>query len=340
MRDREGGHYDEAGVLQGPEIAPDRPGSRLRLKGKAEGVDPRPWNILAFCAGGGGLELGIRLVLPAARTIVVVEREAFALAVLAEAAEDGRLAPFACWSDARTFDGRPWRGVVDCFAAGIPCQPHSCAGRRLGAADERNLWPDAQRVIDGCRPGWVFLENVGGAVAFFGEHVIGGLEGMGYRVEAGLFTAAEVGAPHRRERLFVLGYLADAARHHGRCGIGGEEEGVGADGIGRGRSAGEREGLADARRQHEYPEQRADGAELERGELPLFPPGPVDLDSWREVLEADPSVEPAICGMADGLASRVDRLRMLGNGVVPLVAGYAFATLLARHWHRAKETAR
>ena len=368
------------------------------------------FNILSLCAGGGGLELGIGLVVPSARTVCVVEREAFCLEVLASARESLGLGAPLGWTDLRTFDGRRWRGAVDCVVAGIPCQPHSVAGKRLGAADERNLWPDAQRVIGECRPGWVFLENVGGAVAFFGEHVVGGLEAMGYRVEAGLFTAAEVGTPHRRERLFVLGYLADAregndgGRGQGRdLDSGREAEAVGQEGP---------DGLDDLRevvdhapgarcnearrgqppepeggeclpcdgcngmvyaecarraktgtraKQHPRgkPEARggvlADAERRGRGEnvgaaptrrpdigtrIPLFPPGPADLDAWREVLAIRPDLEPAtqceLRGVADGLASRLDRLRMLGNGVVPLAAAYAFSTLLARHWRRVK----
>ena len=164
------------------------------------------WNILSLCTGGGGLDRAVGLVVETARTVCVVEREAFALAVLASKAEALGVAMPPVWTDLTTFDGRPWRGVVDCVVAGIPCQPHSLAGKRLGAADERNLWPAAERVIREVEPPWVFLENVGGAVAFFGEHVLPGLERLGYRVEAGLFTASEVGAPHKRERLFVLAH--------------------------------------------------------------------------------------------------------------------------------------
>lgn len=90
---------------------------------------------------------------------------------------------------------------------GIPCQPWSVAGKRAGADDPRHLWPDALRVVRECEPEWVFIENVGGFVrdGYFGL-VRPDLEGAGYRVEAGLFEAAEVGAPHERERLFILAY--------------------------------------------------------------------------------------------------------------------------------------
>ena len=162
------------------------------------------FTIASLCAGGGGLERAIGLCVESARVVVYVEREAFACEVLATAHEQVGVGPAVLWPDLLTFDGRPWRGVIDCVAAGIPCQPHSVAGKRLGAADERNLWPATQRIIGEVEPPFVFLENVGGSVPFFGEHVVCGLEGMGYRVEAGLFEAAEIGAPMRGCRLFVL----------------------------------------------------------------------------------------------------------------------------------------
>jgi len=371
-------------------------------------VVPDGFNILALCAGGGGLELGIELAVPSARVVCVVEREAFACEVLASAHEDLGLGAPLGWTDLRSFDGRPWRGVVDCIAAGIPCQPHSVAGKRLGAGDERNLWPDTQRIIGECEPPFVFLENVGGAVAFFGEHVVRGLEAMGYRTQAGLFSAEEVGAPHGRERLFVLAYrinprcqirrgkgaweiwndenekdrptpsksgsgMADAPRlceprpgredrgrgggteragaavadaEHLRAGAGGE--GVEGEPAGDGRrgSPNRSEELADAEGDGQIGGESSPGLSpgctiKGRGgdTIPLFPPGPGDLDAWRAVLGRDPSLEPAVCGVADGLASRVDSLSMLGNGVVPLAAAYAFATLLARLEHAMKEAA-
>ena len=84
--------------------------------------------------------------------------------------------------------------------------PTAVAGKRKGAADERNLWPDARRVIEECRPSAVFLENVAGIERYYFDSIGPELRGLGYRIEEGLFSAEEVGAPHIRERLFVLGY--------------------------------------------------------------------------------------------------------------------------------------
>src|SRR5690606_19161558 len=113
--------------------------------------------------------------------------------------------------------GRPWRGAVDIVTAGYPCQPFSVAGKRRGADDPRHLWPHVARIIGEIKPPFVFLENVAHHLRLGFPEVAAGLVGMGYRLAAGLFTAAEVGAPHRRERLFILAIrerdeLADPAR--------------------------------------------------------------------------------------------------------------------------------
>lgn len=171
-------------------------------------------NGMALCAGAGGLELGVELALgDAYRTVCGVEWEATAAAVLVARQRDRSLPPFPVWSDLRSFNGRPWRGVVDIVTAGFPCQPFSVAGKRGGTEDPRHLWPHVARVICECDPGIVFLENVPGLLTtpladgsgFAYELVEDELHRMGYRVATGLFTVAEVGAPHQRERLFILG---------------------------------------------------------------------------------------------------------------------------------------
>ena len=171
--------------------------------------------ILSICTGAGGLDLGVRLARPDARTVCYVEREAFAVANLVAAIQGGLMDEAPVWSDLATFDGVPWRGRVDWLIGGIPCQPHSTAGQRQGADDERDLWPDAARIIREVRPGIVFLENVPGIMGYYHERIGPELRGMGYATEEGLFSAAEVGAPHARERFFVLGSEAVANAHDG-----------------------------------------------------------------------------------------------------------------------------
>ena len=91
----------------------------------------RAVQVASICAGAGGLDLGLRMAEPAARTVLYVEHEATACLQLVARMEDGSLDPAPLWTDLRTLDGRQWRGVVDCLIGGIPCQPHSVAGKRL-----------------------------------------------------------------------------------------------------------------------------------------------------------------------------------------------------------------
>ncbi len=294
-------------------------------------------NGMALCAGAGGLELGLHLALgDAYRTVVGVEWEASAAAVLVARQQDSSFPPFPVWDSVATFDGRPWRGVVDIVSGGFPCQPFSVAGKRGGDSDSRHLWPHIARIVEESQPGIVFLENVPGLLntplaggsGFAYELVESDLLRLGYRVACGLFTAAEVGAPHQRERLFIL------AHREGGCGFAPwPDHGLGAPEQGS-------------------PARRAVG---ESGGLGQFPPGPGDTGAWQRILREHPDLAPALSineewelgirfpfaskapeppvrGVVDGLAPGMDlpraaRLRITGNGVVPQCASLAFRTL-------------
>jgi DNA (cytosine-5)-methyltransferase 1 len=171
-------------------------------------VGPSSLNVLSVCAGGGGLDLAVKLALPGTRTVCYVEREAFAAHVLATGMSQGLLDDAPLWSDLRTFDGDPWRGVVDWLIGGYPCQPFSTAGKRRGVDDPRHLWPWIHRLVSILRPSGCFFENVSGHLSLGFDTVAGELSDLGYRVTAGLFTASQVGATHKRARLYILA-LAD-----------------------------------------------------------------------------------------------------------------------------------
>ena len=361
-------------------------------------------NLISICTGGFGLDLGVELAIPSARTVCMVEREAFAVAQLVSAMEAGNMAPAPIWSDARTFNGRAWRGAVDGLIGGIPCQPHSLAGRKQGQNDERDLWSDARRIIVQSGAWFVLIENVSGMLSAGSDEIAGAervcrdLHKLGFSVEGGLFTASEIGAPHQRERVFILAVadsngehddgpwvkrprrrgkssdrsseLADALGQRGCSRNSGWKDAADVDAAseaglpsldntfserwGEGRidhpaderhelSAASQYDLADAQSRQQrgaWKRQAGPGPDqLQAGRyssrLPIFPPGPSDADGWREVLSRVPELEPAFRRVADGLASRldiarVDRLRMLGNGVVPLEAAYALRTLITR----------
>ena len=176
---------------------------------------------LSLCAGGGGLDLGLRIAVPSSRVVCYVEREAYCCEVLASAFDAGLLARAPVWTDLRTFDGGAWRGAVDLVLAGFPCPPVSCAGKRLGTADHRWLWPDVERVVGEVRPRLVFLENVSGLISdssAFGA-VLAGLAALGFDAEWFCLSASDVGATHRRERVFVLAHpVRDGRGNRGELG--------------------------------------------------------------------------------------------------------------------------
>lgn len=108
--------------------------------------------------------------------------------------------------DIRTFEGRPFRGAVDLLTGGFPCQPYSSAGRRRGDQDDRALWPEMFRVIDEARPRWIVAENVPGFISLGLDDLLADLEGIGYETGTLVLPAAGVGAPHIRQRVWIVAH--------------------------------------------------------------------------------------------------------------------------------------
>ena len=166
-----------------------------------------------MCAGYGGIDLGLRRVLPECRTIAYVEIEAFAIQNLVDKIEAQQLDAAPVHTNIKTFPFRQFRGCVDILSGGFPCQPFSQAGKKKGVEDERHLWPFIERGIEQCRPSAVFFENVNGIISTKTgngdsvlKYVLTSLEQLGYRATAGVFSAEEIGAPHQRKRVFIMGY--------------------------------------------------------------------------------------------------------------------------------------
>jgi len=329
-------------------------------------------NGMALCAGIEGIGLGLKIACPEYRTVCHVEREAYAAAVLVKRMEEGWLDPAPIWDELSTFDGNLWRGHIDIITAGLPCQPYSVAGQQQGDKDERYIWPEFFRILGEVRPPLVFLENVPGLLAWFrpiGEE----LSTMGYKFEADLFSAAEVGAPHKRQRLFILGSLCQKSIPNpiqNSIRFESERRTSTTRQTKQGNSiAGNvgRKNLDDPGSQRRR--RRPEGLQAGRPEKSAFPPGPGDREAWEAILRERPELalavanddssgcnrqrlhlpiggqdktiqdvnrtsqehgqktQPRIRVLADGLSHRVDRLRALGNGVVPLTAAWAFITL-------------
>lgn len=166
----------------------------------------KPVTHVSLCAGYGGIDLGLKRTIVNLRTIAFCEVEAFAVANLVSKMEAGQLDPAPVWSNLKTFPWSSFRGKVDILSGGYPCQPFSAAGKRLGKDDPRHLWPWIADGIRICRPAMCFFENVEGHISLGLREVIGELEEIGYRATWGVFSAAEVGAPHQRKRVFILAH--------------------------------------------------------------------------------------------------------------------------------------
>lgn len=185
-------------------------------------VDLPAFNVLSICAGVGGHDFGIHRAVRNARTVCYIECEISCCKILEARMRDGLLDDAPIWTDMRTFDGRPWRGIVDCIAGGWPCQPWSVAGKQKGRDDERDLWPEVARLIEEIEPAYFFGENVPGILDDLSARAIPDLRRLGYVVPRPiLLTASEVGASQRRERLFLLAYkpssrCSSSSEHDGR----------------------------------------------------------------------------------------------------------------------------
>jgi DNA (cytosine-5)-methyltransferase 1 len=166
--------------------------------------------MVEWCAGYGGIHLGLKRAIPNLRVIAYGEIEAFACANLVAKMEAGLLDAAPIWTDIKTFPCEAFRDRVDILVAGYPCQPFSAAGKRLGTEDPRHLWPHIARAIRVIRPRMCFFENVEGHISLGLREVVGELEQIGYTTAWGIFSASEVGAPHQRKRVFILAYRNDA----------------------------------------------------------------------------------------------------------------------------------
>ena len=166
---------------------------------------------LALFAGAGGGILGGRLL--GWRTVCAVELDAYARRVLLARQRDGHLEPFAIWDDVRTFDGEPWRGHIDVISGGFPCQDISVAGKGAGLQGSRSgLWREMARIVREVGPRYVFLENSPMLTSRGLDVVLGDLASMGYDARWGVLGARHVGAPHRRDRIWIAARHADAGR--------------------------------------------------------------------------------------------------------------------------------
>ena len=321
-------------------------------------------NELALFAGAGGGILGGHLL--GWRTVCAVEWEQYPASVLCARQNDGLLPPFPIWDDVQTFKGEPWRGIVDVVSGGFPCTDISAAGKGAGIDGEASgMWREMARIIHEVRPRYVFVENSPMLTSRGLGRVLGDLAAMGFDARWGVLGAADVGAPHQRDRIWIVAKWRGQLPHSQHDRIRWWEQ--------------QQESIKTTHRQMANPnvigldesktkrdrthEQQICQNELNYGNeirgkaigcgefgdekevanstgIGLQGQGefeqPINSKTYRD-WEASQSAnvcesnfwatESNVCRVVNGMATRVDRIKALGNGQVPLCAATAWRIL-------------
>lgn len=246
-------------------------------------------NALSLFSGIGGLDIAAEWA--GFKTVAFCERDEFCQKVLRKHWPDVRI-----FDDVRTIDTSELP-AIELVHGGYPCQPFSVAGRQKGKNDDRHLWPAMFAVIEATRPAWVVAENVKGHITLGLDDVLRDLEGAGYAARPFVIPACAIGANHTRERVFTVAYASS-------------------------------DGLADGTRSASIETADADEAQgqNEAGDTERCRRLRVELD--RRSYEAwGGGIEPGIRRAVDGVRNRMDRLKSLGNAVVPQQAYPIFAAI-------------
>ncbi|WP_321301011.1 DNA cytosine methyltransferase [uncultured Sphaerochaeta sp.] len=317
-------------------------------------------NELHLFAGAGGGILGSQLL--GHRTICAVEIEEYPRKVLLQRQREGMLPWFPIWDDIRTFDGKPWNGLVDIVSGGFPCQDISAAGKGNGIEGARSgLWSEMARVVGEVRPKFVFVENSPMLTSRGLYRVLGDFSTLGYDARWCVLGADDTGAPHRRKRIWILAYsntdlcrcihkqteinpakgtldaqresfpalrkdarenVADTYSERGCSRNSGWQDAMDADPSGK-------KWMQIEKRISWWeidPAEIFDTHDGDVGQEQIFQKGKVSTSSGSSAEERWP-VESRLGRVAHGVARRVDRLKAIGNGQVPAVAAIAFSIL-------------
>ena len=286
--------------------------------------------VLDLFSGIGGFSLGLEWA--GMSTVAMCEKDPYCRKILAKHWPD-----LTIHEDIRNLDGKKYRNSIDLVAGGFPCQPFSVAGKRKGADDDRHLWPEMLRVIKEAKPRWVIGENVFGFINMALDDVQADLEREHYEVRKFVLPAVAVDAHHRRDRVILIAYSNSPAVWNLP-----ERQAQGRDNLQAGRQAitphdGPSQSMANTNSSWEQQQKRdqqkgwgwsgnssqdvansyGEGLEIGKGfrehtqsELSTIErSGCEDRAVW--------SPEPCVGRVADGVPNRVDRIKGLGNAVVP-----------------------
>jgi DNA (cytosine-5)-methyltransferase 1 len=280
---------------------------------------------LSLFTGIGGIDLAAEWA--GFETVAMVERDKFCQQVLAK-----KFPNVPIYDDVTTFDGYKYEKEIDLLSAGFPCQPHSLAGKRKASSDERDLWGEVVRILGETKPRFFLGENVPGLLTsesgrFFGR-ILNDLESLGYCVGWATYGAKDIGAVHRRNRVFIVAYSKNLFRN-------GSSYQSSVPPLSESRDG-------DCSRVVGYSESKS-GLQANTSAITER----VGRDSrqdtccghWQRIRSGDwkqwgisPTVrlESRVCGSNDGVPNRVDRLKALGNAVVPQQV-YPILVEIAKH---------
>ena len=302
-------------------------------------------NELALFAGAGGGILGGHLL--GWRTVCAVEWEQYPASVLCARQNDGLLPPFPIWDDVQTFRGEPWRGIVDVVSGGFPCQDISAAGRGAGIDGERSgMWGEMARIICEVQPRFVFVENSPMLTSRGLGRVLGDLATMGFNAQWGVLGAADVGANHQRDRIWIVAKQRNIFSHTLHNGFGWWKQQ---------QKSTQKTSFANTRCESKRPNKRLQpSSQIPIGQDASIICGKISNSSslrqsgqrqheqpissktssnWQtNIIEPISTsdfwtTEPNVGRVVNGMASRVDRLKAIGNGQVPLCAATAWRIL-------------
>ena len=305
-----------------------------------------------FSGAGGGL-LGTKLL--GWEHCGYVEFNDYCQRVIAQRIDDGFLDEAPIFSDIKAFisDGYAdaYKGMVDVVTGGFPCQPFSVAGKQAGADDSRNLWPETLAVLRIVQPRFAYLENVPGLLTHeYARRIFGDLAESGFDARWRVLSVAEVGAPHKRDRVWIVAHSNDANRRGGaeRRASGNREpklHGENGSAIPNSINSGRRREIQqepELRRGEPANTGRDGKTQLVADSAAIRPQRTADQNPTHnrpgsgrksELVLCDNErgrwweTEPDMGRVVDGVAARVDRLKALGNGQVPAVAATAWEAL-------------
>lgn len=277
--------------------------------------------VLDLFSGIGGFSLGLERAVSDGpytgfETVAFCEIEPFPRKVLAK-----HWPEVPQYDDVRTLTAKRLAAdgiAVDLICGGYPCQPFSTAGRRMGDKDDRHLWPEVHRLLDELRPDWFIGENVAGHVSMGLDEVLSDLEAINYTARPFVIPACAADAPHRRDRVWIVANARCSGLYERRKFDDAKRQGSKSGGVvGHGfseRVQCETSVMANATSQrqqgHSQPIQR--GSQAAHGEGQTNKPLTIRLDrKW--------PTEPDVGRVANGVSKRMDRLKSLGNAVVPQI---------------------